>query len=173
MAASGTPVGVVVTRADFIHIEKSMTSEVTTESIYERAGGTSGLRRIVTRFYASIFTDPILQPVFGHPIDRHVDHLTAFLSEVFGGPQRYSAELGGFPAIIAVHRGRKITAEQRQRFVELFMKAVDEVGAGADSQLRSAISSCINFGTEIALVNSNATRDEELHPQRKMPHWHW
>ena len=144
-----------------------------TETIYERAGGEAGLREVVQVFYSSIFEDPILQPVFGTPVPTHVDHLTAFLSEVFGGPTRYSDELGGFDAIVAVHRGRHITEEQRRRFIELFMAAVDQAGVGADPELRAAIESCIEFGTEVAKVNSNATTDAELHPQREMPRWHW
>jgi hemoglobin len=144
-----------------------------TETIYDRAGGEAGLRRVVDVFYTSIFDDPILQPVFGQPVATHVDHLTAFLAEVFGGPTRYSDELGGFDAIVDVHRGRHITQEQRARFQQLFMAAVDGTGVGADAQLRGAIESCIEFGTEVAMVNSNATTDAELHPQRDVPHWHW
>jgi hemoglobin len=143
------------------------------DSIYKRAGGTSGILRVVRTFYASIFQDAVLQPVFGHPVEGHVDHLTAFLSEVFGGPQRYTEELGGFQQIIAVHRGRKITPDQRQRFINLFMAAVDSEGLGADLQLRSAIMSCIEFGTEVAMVNSNAVTDADLHSQKEMPQWHW
>jgi hemoglobin len=150
-----------------------MTVERASESIFERAGGEAGLREVVEIFYASIFEDPVLQPVFGHPVPTHVDHLTAFLAEVFGGPTRYTDELGGFEAIIAVHRGKRITPQQRARFIELFMDAVDRAGVGEDPQLREAIGSCIEFGTEVAMVNSNATSDAELHPQREMPAWHW
>jgi truncated hemoglobin YjbI len=51
-------------------------------------GGDAGLRRLVDVFYSSIFEDPVLQPVFGSPVATHVDHLTSFLGEVFGGPYR-------------------------------------------------------------------------------------
>jgi hypothetical protein len=66
-----------------------MTGEQPSESLYQHAGGDEGLRKIVDRFYSSIFEDPILQPVFGHPVATHVDHLTAFLAEEFGGPSRW------------------------------------------------------------------------------------
>jgi hypothetical protein len=33
--------------------------------------------------------------------------------------------------------------------------------------------SCIELGTEVAKVSSNARSDAELHPQRQMPHRHW
>jgi hemoglobin len=145
----------------------------TSETIYDHAGGQNGLRGIVEEFYSSIFRDPILQPVFGSPVATHVDHLTAFLAEEFGGPTRYTDELGGFPKIVAVHRGRKITEQQRQRFVELFMAAVDKAGFADDERFKSAVKSAIEFGTQIALVNANARTDAELHPQREIPHWHW
>jgi hemoglobin len=148
-------------------------AQQTTETIYDRLGGDAGLRELVGVFYSSIFDDPVLQPVFGSPVATHVDHLTAFLGEVFGGPARYSGELGGFPAIVAVHRGLRITEEQRQRFITLFTAAFEQVGLGGDRELRDAVISCIEFGTEIARVNSNATTDAELHPQSEMPNWHW
>jgi hemoglobin len=143
------------------------------ETLYEHAGGDAGLRNLVKVFYSSIFDDPILQPVFGHPVATHVDHLTAFFAEEFGGPTRYTDELGGFPAVVAVHRGHRITEVQRRRFVELFMAAVDKVGFAGDVRFREAIRSAIEFGTEIAKVNSNATSDDELHPLNEIPRWQW
>jgi hemoglobin len=46
-------------------------------------------------------------------------------------------------------------------------------GLAGDARLREGVSSCIASGTEIAMVNSNATSDDELHPQREVPRWHW
>ena len=152
---------------------ESLEPAIPTETIYEHAGGDAGLRAIVSSFYDSIFEDPLLQPVFEHPVATHVDHLTAFLAEEFGGPARYTDELGGFPKIVSVHRNRKITEPQRQRFVELFMAAVDRAGFADDPPFRKTVKSAIEFGTRIAIVNSNATTDDELHPQRVIPHWRW
>jgi truncated hemoglobin YjbI len=39
--------------------------------------------------------DRLLQPLFGKGRPDHVDHLTAFRAESFGGPDRYSRESGG------------------------------------------------------------------------------
>jgi hemoglobin len=141
-------------------------------SIYEALGGEQSLRELVDRFYRSIFDDPLLQPAFGQPVATHVDHLTAFLAEVFDGPTRYSDEFGGFARIVAVHRGRTIREPQRRRFVQLFMDAYDNQHF-ADPRLRDAVESCIIYGSQIATVNSNAATDADLHPQQTMPHWHW
>lgn len=84
-------------------------------SLYEHAGGEEALHRLEDLFYASVLADPLLQPLFGEGRPHHVDHLTAFTAESFGGPDRFTRELGGFEELIAVHRGLRITEEQRAR----------------------------------------------------------
>jgi len=37
--------------------------------------------------------------------DEHRRHVTAWWCEVFGGPARYTAELGGYERMVAKHRG--------------------------------------------------------------------
>lgn len=63
-------------------------------SLYEHAGGEAGLHRLEQTFYDSVLADPLLQPLFGAGRPSHVDHLTAFTAESFGGPDRFSRELG-------------------------------------------------------------------------------
>jgi hemoglobin len=142
-----------------------------TAAIFERVGGEEHLRRTVDAFYASVLKDPILQPLFGAGAAHHVDHLTAFLAEVFGGPTRYTDELGGFATILRAHRGLEISDEQRARFIELFDRAVEEQGLTADTVLRASLHDYIVFGTEVAQVNSHATGDDDLHPCQEVPRW--
>lgn len=87
------------------------------ETIYEHAGGADALHRFIDVFYGSVLADPLLQPLFGAGKPEHVAHLTAFTAETFGGPDRFTREMGGFPGLIDVHRHLKITEEQRKRFV--------------------------------------------------------
>ena len=68
--------------------------------------------------------DPLLQPLFGAGQPQHVDHLTWFTAESFGGPDRFSEELG-FSHLIDVHRGLRITEAQRRRFAELYRAALE------------------------------------------------
>src|ERR1700761_2599511 len=96
-------------------------------SLYEHAGGEEGLHRLEDTFYTSVLVDPLLQPLFGAGQPQHVDHLTAFTAESFGGPDRFTRELG-FAHLIDVHRGLHITEVQRQRFVELYTAALDAAG---------------------------------------------
>lgn len=141
-------------------------------TLFEHAGGEEALHRLEQAFYDSVLLDPLLQPLFGAGRASHVDHLTAFTAESFGGPDRFSRELG-FAHLISVHRGLKITEEQRQRFVDLYMAALDATGMPSDAAFREAVREHIEFGSQVAMQNSHAESDEELHPLRVVPRWTW
>lgn len=145
----------------------------TPETLYEHAGGYAGLHRVVATWYPRVLADPLLQPLFGAGHPSHVDHLTAFLAEVFGGTTDYTDKHGGFAALLEAHRGKRIGEEQRQRFMELFLQAADDEGMPADDRFRDALRGYLDFGTEIAMQNSHATIDDELHPCQEVPRWDW
>jgi hemoglobin len=141
-------------------------------SLFEHAGGEEGLHRLEDTFYSSVLADPLLQPLFGAGQPQHVDHLTAFTAESFGGPDRFSRQLG-FAHLIDVHRGLHISEEQRQRFVDLYVAALDAAGMPSDEAFRTAVMEHVEFGTRVAMQNSNALTDDELHPLREVPRWTW
>jgi hemoglobin len=142
------------------------------ETLLEHAGGLPGVHRLEDHFYASVLADPLLGPLFGAGQPDHVEHLTWFTAESFGGPDRFTRELG-FAHLIDVHRDLKITEEQRERFVELYLAALDAVGMPDDKPFRDAVRSHLEFGTRVAMQNSHAATDEELHPIREVPIWTW
>lgn len=141
-------------------------------SLYEHAGGEEAIHRLEDDFYSSVLADPLLQPLFGQGHPDHVDHLTWFTAESFGGPDRFTRELG-FAHIVAVHRNLKITEEQRRRFVDLYMAALDRSDLPTDEPFREAIREHVEFGTQVAMQNSNAATDDELHPLSEVPRWTW
>jgi hemoglobin len=141
-------------------------------TLFEHAGGEQALHRLEDIFYSSVLADPILQPLFGQGKPEHVDHLTAFTAESFGGPDRFSRELG-FDHLINVHRNLHITEQQRQRFVELYAAALDAADMPNDPAFRTAVLEHVEFGSQVAMQNSNAANDDELHPLREVPRWTW
>ncbi|HEX3563171.1 MAG TPA: group II truncated hemoglobin [Solirubrobacterales bacterium] len=142
------------------------------ETLYEHAGGDAGLHRLEEAFYAKVLADPLLQPLFGEGQPHHVEHLTWFTAETFGGPDRFSKRLG-FDHLVEVHRGLEISDEQRQRFVELYMEAADEAGLPDDNAFRNSLRSHIEFGASVAQQNSRAKTDAELYPLDHVPLWDW
>jgi hemoglobin len=141
-------------------------------SLFEHAGGEEALHRLEQTFYDSVLRDPVLQPLFGAGRPEHVEHLTMFTAESFGGPDRFTRELG-FRHLIDVHRGLRITEEQRRRFVELYMAALDAAGMPDDPPFRDAVREHVEFGSRVAMQNSNAATDADLHPLREVPRWTW
>jgi hemoglobin len=141
-------------------------------TLFEFAGGLEALHRLEQTFYDSVLKDPLLQPLFGAGQPQHVDHLTAFTAESFGGPDDFSRDLG-FAHLIAIHRGLKITEEQRQRFVALYLGALDAAELPLDPAFREAVREHVEFGSQVALQNSNATTDADQHPLREVPRWTW
>lgn len=141
-------------------------------SLYEHAGGDEALHRVEEGFYAKVLADPLLKPLFPEPRPHHVEHLTWFTAESFGGPGRFTERLG-FAYLINAHRDLRITEEQRQRFVELYLEAFDEAGLPGDEAFREAVRSHVEFGSHVAMQNSLATTDDELHPLREVPRWTW
>lgn len=61
------------------------------QSVFERAGGFSTVRKIVSAFYDRVLDEPALQRHFiGLDMARLVDHQAKFVAQVMGGPASYS-----------------------------------------------------------------------------------
>jgi hemoglobin len=142
------------------------------ESLYEHAGGEAALHRLEALFYEKALSDPVLKQLFTERVPTHVDHLTWFTAESFGGPDRFTREKG-FQYIIDVHRHLRITDEQRERFVQVYLEALDEAQMPDDERFRRAVREHVEFGSNVAQQNSWATTDDELHPIRSVPKWTW
>ena len=152
-------------------MSEPLTARDESRNLFERAGGLPAIHELVDRFYTTVLADPLLSPLFGAGSPKHVDHLTAWMAEVLGGPTRYSDELGGFPTLLHAHRGLRIRKEQADRFADLFMTAVDGTGLGRDAHLRKRLDAYVVFGVEVAVQNSYASAETDLHPCQVVPRW--
>jgi hemoglobin len=97
--------------------------------------------------------------------------VAAWWSEVFGGPPRYTKELGGYEAMVAHHRNLAITTEQRFRFASLMSLAADAAGLPADPEFRSALVAYLEWGTRLAHENSQSGATVVEHAP--VPRWGW
>jgi hemoglobin len=142
-------------------------------TLYEWAGGTEALERLTEVFYRRIRdeADPLLEPIFRGMDPEHPKHVAAWLGEVFGGPPVYTQEHGGYPHMLAKHHNLALTEEQRERWVHRISRAADEAGLPADPEFRSAFMAYIEWGTRIALVNSQP--GAEPPPEAPVPRWGW
>jgi len=140
-------------------------------TLHEWIGGSEVIERLLTVFYARVPSDPLLAPVFAEMSPLHVKHVTAFIAEVFGGPKTYSQQLGDHHAMIKRHAGRALTESQRKRWVELLIECADELGIKSDPEFRSALVSYLEWGSRLAVINSQP--GAELGDPGPMPKWGW
>jgi hemoglobin len=141
-----------------------------TKTIYESVGGIDGLRRLSNTFYEAVLADPILAPVFANFTPTHIEHIAVWLSEIFGGPTRYTDELGGHQSLLRAHLGLSITEEQRTRWMELMSIAVAKE-LPEDEQLRQSIMDYFDWGTRIARNVSAQPVGQDLGEQGPTPRW--
>ncbi len=90
---------------------------------------------------------------------------------MFGGPDRYTRERGGYPAMLGHHLGKGITEQQRRRWVALLLDAADATGLPADPEFRAAFVGYLEWGTRLALANSQS--DAQPPPHAPVPRWGW
>jgi len=142
------------------------------ETLYQWAGEEDGIARLIDCFYDRFEKDDLLSPFFpGGVGEEHRKHVIAWWSEVFGGPPRYTEELGGYDHMLAKHRGLGITPEQRRRFVSLISLAADDAALPDDPEFRSALLAYAEWGTRLAMHNSQP--DAEVVQQAPVPRWGW
>jgi hemoglobin len=140
-------------------------------TLYEWAGGSEAFERLTAGFYEKVRQDDLLEPVFRGMDIEHPHHVAVWLAEVFGGPPLYTQEHGGYPHMLSKHHGLSITEAHRRRWVSLICDAADDAGLPTDPEFRSAFVAYIEWGTRLALVNSQPG----AHPptQAPVPHWGW
>jgi hemoglobin len=141
-------------------------------TLFAWAGGAAAFERLINAFYDRVQQDDLLSPLFPGGVSRaHREHVTAWWCEVFGGPARYTEELGGYPAMLRHHLGLAITADQRFRFASLMSRAADDAGLPEDPEFRAAFVGYVEWGTRLALGNSQP--GAEVAAKAPVPHWGW
>ncbi len=146
-------------------------SERSVPTLFEWMGGKPAIDRLFEVFYARVPSDPLLASVFASMSPDHAKHVSAFVAEVFGGPKTYSERHGGHPRMIHHHVGRALTEAQRQRWIQLLLQCADEIGVPDDPEFRSSLVAYLEWGTRLAVINSQPGAD--VTAEAPMPAWGW
>ena len=142
-------------------------------TLYEWAGDMQTFETLFERFYDKVLKDDLLGDVFKNMSADHVKHVAHFVAEVFGGGNLYTSQDGGSHSIMVGHHiGKMLSEEKRQRWVQLLMKTADEVGLKSDPEFRSAFVGYIEWGTRLAVINSQLT-ENLMAAAEPMPKWGW
>jgi hemoglobin len=141
-------------------------------SLFEWAGGKSAFDRMINAFYDRVEQDAILSPFFpGGVHEEHRRNVATWWSEVFGGPSAYTDDLGGYERMLHKHLQLGITDDQRFRFASLMSLAADDAGMPSDAEFRSALVAYLEWGTRLALGNSQD--GAAVVQSAPVPRWGW
>ena len=140
-------------------------------TLYEWCGGEAAITRLMETFYGRVPEDELLAPIFAGMDPHHAQYVSAFIGEVLGGPPTYSETRGGHPHMVRKHLLKHLTEVQRKRWMALLLECADIVGLPDDPEFRSAFVGYLEWGTRLAIINSQdgAVADDAA----QMPKWTW
>ncbi len=106
-------------------------------TFYERIGGEAFFTDLVSQFYARVAVEPILRPMYpGQDLKGAAQRLQWFLSQYWGGPDKYQQERG-HPRLRMRHAGFHIDIAARDAWLACMSGAVD--GMEIELQLREEL----------------------------------
>jgi hemoglobin len=141
-------------------------------TLFAWAGGQGAFDRMIDAFYDRVEQDEMLSGFFpGGVHEEHRRNVAAWWSEIFGGPAAYTERLGGYDRMLNRHVDLGITEEQRFRFTSLMSLAADDAGMPKDPEFRSALVAYLEWGTRLALGNSQPGAKVMEHAP--VPRWGW
>lgn len=142
-------------------------------TVYEWAGGNDALEKLTDIFYKKVLADELLYPVFKDMAANHAQHVAHFIGEVLGGEKRYTQEDSGSHAhMVSHHLGKRLTEPMRKRWMDLLLQSADEIGLANDPEFRSAFVGYLEWGSRLAVLNSNTT-ENPIKENEPMPKWGW
>src|SRR5215475_9749302 len=98
-------------------------------TIFEAAGGMSGLRRLAQAWHERVMADEIVSHAFSHGFNpRHTERLAAYWAEALGGPTTYSDSYGDETSVVRIHSGNGPHEEMDRRAIACFDRALEDVG---------------------------------------------
>jgi CDGSH-type Zn-finger protein/truncated hemoglobin YjbI len=141
-------------------------------TLFEWMGGFPSILRLTRLFYRKyVPADPLLAPLFGRMSPDHPERVASWLAEVFGGPSFYGDNYGGYNRMLGEHIGKRLTEPQRERWASLMYQAANEAMLPADADFRAAFCAYVEWGTRLAVENSQTESKPPLN--MPMPRWGW
>ncbi len=132
-----------------------------TDSLFERVGGTEWFIDLVECFYNSVESDPVLRPLFPADLSGPKKRLAMFLAQYFGGPSDYSA-IRGHPRLRMRHFRFEIGPAERDAWLRLMTKAVRAGGLEPSDEneviayFSSTATMLMNTGGNVAVRSSKS-----------------
>jgi hemoglobin len=140
-------------------------------TLFEAAGGESGLRLLALAWHERVLADPVVAGASPHG-DREdeVDRVAAYWAESLGGPALHTARYGTGTEDVRLHHRDGAVEELNDRAVDCFADALDDTGLQDDEPLAEALLDWFTW-----LVWSTLSPPNEPAPGTRggIPKWSW
>ena len=142
------------------------------QSVYEAAGGRTGLLRLAEAWHSRVMADEIVSHAFSHGFHpQHSERLAAYWAEALGGPTSYSDTYGDETSVVRIHSGNGLHEEMDRRAIACFDQALEDVGVTADP-LRRVLHDYFAWATTTTMARYHESADDV--PQGLIiPRWSW
>jgi hemoglobin len=142
------------------------------QSVYEAAGGRTGLLRLAEAWHSRVMADEIVSHAFSHGFHpQHSERLAAYWAEALGGPTSYSDTYGDETSVVRIHSGNGLHEEMDRRAIACFDQALEDVGLTADP-LRRVLHDYFAWATTTTMARYHESADDV--PQGLIiPRWSW
>ncbi len=142
-------------------------------SLFEYAGGDGPFLALARAHHARCLADPVLNHPFSnedqHP--QHVERLAAYWAEVLGGPPTYSRECGDESGLLQLHVCNEDITEFGERFLDCFVRALDDAGLPDDPEFRAAMRAYMRWAVDNMLTYSDG--QTPVPGDAAIPRWGW
>lgn len=133
---------------------------MTKVTLFERVGGFSAVRKVVTEFYDRVLDSSSVGHHFENiNVSRLIDHQTKFIATLMGGPAHYSDEM-----LHRAHMHLSITRAEFFEIVELLEETLEDAGFKAPdiTDVRKVFLSKEN----LIVTQRDRTKKEDAHVLR-------
>ena len=142
-------------------------------TLYEAAGGETGMRRLASAWHARVLQDEVVSHAFSHGFQPdHVERLAAYWTEALGGPPAYSSTYGDETSVVRIHSGNGPHEEMDRRAIDCFDQALVDIGLRGEDQLRQALHDYFAWATTTTMARYHGSADD-VPQDLALPHWSW
>ncbi|MEO7235560.1 MAG: group II truncated hemoglobin [Lapillicoccus sp.] len=143
------------------------------DSVYDAAGGASGLRRLAAAWHERVLADEVVSHAFSHGFrPDHTERLAAYWEEALGGPPTFTDAYGDESAVVRLHSGNGPHEEMDARAVACFDRALTDVGITDADPVRPVLHDYFAWATTTSMARYHGSADD-VPDDLRLPRWSW
>jgi hemoglobin len=143
------------------------------QTVYEAAGGDSGMLRLAHAWHARVMADEVVSHAFSHGFHpEHTERLAAYWAEALGGPATYTDRYGDETSVVRMHSGNGAHEDMDARAIACFDQALADAGLAGDDRLRQVLHDYFAWVTATAMARYPRSA-QDVPDGLRIPRWSW